>query len=57
MPEAFLKCIADGGRVRTKSLSDGRYIRICYKDGKSYAGETHEKKGNRLKQAISGKGG
>jgi len=44
MPAAFEKCVKDGGRVRTKKLSGGRYIKICYKDGKSYAGEVHKKK-------------
>jgi len=52
MPQAFEDCQKRGGRVRRKSLSDGRYINICYIDGKSYAGETHEKKGERLKGAI-----
>ena len=44
MPEAFEKCVKDGGRVRTKKLSGGRYIKICFKDGKSHAGEVHTKK-------------
>lgn len=52
MPKDFEKCIDNGGRVRRKTLSDGRYINICYKDGKSYSGEVHEKKGERLKKAI-----
>ncbi len=39
MPAAFEKCVREGGRVRTKKLSDGRYIHICFKGGKSYAGE------------------
>jgi putative hemolysin len=43
MPAAFEKCIASGGRVRTKKLSDGKYIHICFKDGKSYAGEVKKK--------------
>jgi len=44
MPEAFEKCVREGGRVRTKKLSGGRYIHICYKDGKSHAGHVHKKK-------------
>ena len=44
MPKAFEQCIKNGGRVRTKKLSGGKYIRICYLRGKSYAGETHKKK-------------
>lgn len=44
MPAAFDKCVKAGGRVRTKRLSKGRYIKLCFKDGKSYAGETHQYK-------------
>ncbi len=47
MPADFDKCVAEGGRVRTKKLKGGRYIRICYnKKGESFAGEvkTAEKK-------------
>jgi len=54
-PQAFEACQKAGGKVRRKSLSDGRYINICYKDGKSYAGEVHYKSGERLKNAILGK--
>lgn len=39
MPGGFDKCVAEGGRVRTKSLSGGRYIHICFLKGKSYSGE------------------
>jgi len=39
MPADFEKCVREGGRVRTKKLSGGRYMHICFKDGKSYAGE------------------
>jgi len=52
MPKAFEKCQKDGGRIRRKTLSDGRYINICYLDGKSFAGEVHEKKGERLREAV-----
>lgn len=44
MPAAFESCVAKGGRVRTKKLSKGRYIRICFLKGKSYAGEVRTKK-------------
>lgn len=43
MPEEFNKCVKSGGRVRTKTLSGGRYIHICYKDGESYSGEVKSK--------------
>lgn len=45
MPKLFDKCVKEGGRVRTKALKDGKYIRICFKDGKSYAGHVKKKKG------------
>jgi len=53
MPADFERCRKEGGRIRTKSLSDGRYIHICYdKAGKSHAGEVKEKAGERLKKVI-----
>ena len=54
MPASFEKCIKDGGRVRTKILSGGRYMYICFKNGKSYAGEIHEKKPTRVSR-VKGK--
>lgn len=44
MPEAFERCVASGGKVRTKSLSGGRYRHICIKGGKLYRGEIKKKK-------------
>jgi len=44
MPKAFKKCVESGGRVRTKKLSNNRYMHICFKDGKSYAGEVKKVK-------------
>lgn len=44
MPKAFDACVKAGGRVRRKVLSSGRYMNICFKDGKSYAGEVHKGK-------------
>jgi len=32
------------GRVRTVTPKSGTYIHVCFKDGKSYAGEVHHKK-------------
>ena len=46
MPQEFDKCRSSGGRVRTKKLSNGKYIHICFKDGKSYAGEVKTKQKN-----------
>ena len=44
MPEDFDACVKNGGRVRTKSLKGNKYLHICFKNGKSYAGEVKEKK-------------
>ena len=49
MPQAFLNCVKRGGRVRTKELSGGRYIHICFVGGKSYAGEVKQKKSAKQK--------
>ncbi len=43
MPADFLTCVANGGKVRTKKLPKGKYIRICYLNGKSFAGEVRTK--------------
>ena len=43
MPAAFDACVSGGGRVRTKKLGGGKYMHICFKDGKSYAGEVKKK--------------
>ena len=45
MPKAFEKCLREGGRIITKTLSKGRYIHICYKNGKAHPGEVKTKKG------------
>src|SRR3990167_5103639 len=44
MPAAFDACVKNGGRVRTKNLGDNKYMKVCFKDGKSYAGHTKTKK-------------
>lgn len=44
MPAGFDKCVSQGGRVRTKKLSGGKYMKICFLKGKSYEGEIHTKK-------------
>ena len=44
MPKAFMHCVKSGGRVRAKKLSGGRYIQLCFKSGKSYAGEVKKRK-------------
>ena len=45
MPAGFDKCKAEGGRIRTMTLSKGRYMHVCWdKAGKSHAGEVKTKK-------------
>jgi hypothetical protein len=44
MPKNFDNCVKNGGRVRTKKLPNGKYMRICFLGGKSYAGEVKTKK-------------
>jgi len=45
MPKGFDKCVRDGGRIRTKKISNKKFMYICYKDGKSYPGYVKTKKG------------
>ncbi len=44
MPADFNACQKAGGRIRTITLKGGRHMRICYKDGKSFAGEVRQSK-------------
>jgi len=44
MPAGFNKCRRRGGRIRTKKLKGGKYIHICFLNGKSYRGEVKRKK-------------
>lgn len=44
MPAGFEKCRSGGGRIRTKKLSKGRYMHICFKGGKSHPGEVKKAK-------------
>ncbi len=47
MPKKFLKCVSDGGKVRTIKLSDNKYRHICTIGGKSYYGHIKTKKKKR----------
>jgi hypothetical protein len=47
MPAAFNKCVSRGGRVRTKSLRNGKFMHLCFSGGKSYAGEVKKRKAKR----------
>jgi hypothetical protein len=57
MPEAFDKCVRAGGKVRTKSMSNGKYMHICFLGNKSYAGEIKSKGtgGNKYTTSLGGK--
>lgn len=52
MPEAFLKCQRQGGKIRTVSgpnklmgLEKGQYLHICILKGKVFRGEVKTKEG------------
>jgi len=51
MPASFDRCVREGGRVRTIELGNGKYMHVCYKDGKSYSGEAKTKKKRSKKNA------
>lgn len=44
MPADFLRCVRENGKTRTKSLPNGKYVKICFLNSKSYSGEVHTKK-------------
>ena len=35
-PAEFETCVKNGGRVRTKDMGDGKFMRICFLNGKSF---------------------
>jgi hypothetical protein len=43
MPAGFKRCQEMGGRIRTKKLGKGKYIHICFINGKSFPGEVKTK--------------
>jgi hypothetical protein len=43
MPAAFDKCVKSGGKVITKKLSGGRYMKLCKKGKKWHAGHIKKK--------------
>ena len=49
MPADFERCVKKGGRVRTKTLGQGHYVRYCFLNGKSYRGEVKTKKKEKKK--------
>jgi len=52
MPAAFERCLRRGGKIRTKKLDDGSYMKVCVlpkgekgpKGGRTVGGEVHKKK-------------
>lgn len=51
MPQAFNRCVKQGGRVVTKRLSGGRYIRLCRRpSGKWTRGEVKKAKSRTSKR-------
>jgi hypothetical protein len=58
-PIDFLKCVRDGGKVRTIDVGKDSYMRICYHKGKVHKGEVMKKKSktstNKYSGALSGK--
>lgn len=44
MPKAFDDCVSKGGRIRTLSRGKNKFQRICFRGGKSFAGEIKTKK-------------
>jgi hypothetical protein len=53
VPADFDRCVSKGGQVRTKDLGNGKYMHICIKDGKSYAGEVKQKQKSPAKGRTS----
>jgi len=52
MPKEFESCVRRGGKVRTKVIDSKRYQRICFIDGKAYAGEVKIKKTTKRKISL-----
>lgn len=50
-PKDFDKCAKAGGRIRTKSLTKSRHIKLCFKDGESVAGEVKKNKTKKKKKS------
>ena len=44
MSAKFDNCVKKGGKVRRKTLKGGKYINVCFLNGKSFAGEVHDAK-------------
>lgn len=55
-PAAFDRCRAAGGKIRTKTLSGGKYMRVCIPKGggkgSSVGGEVKTKKDGHKGRAL-----
>lgn len=51
MPKEFDACRSGGGKIRTIPIKGGRYMHVCFLNGKSYKGEV------KMKQSSSSSGG
>lgn len=52
MPEAFDMCRKNGGKIRTISLPHGKYMHVCYLNGRSYQGEVKMKEEKKMKKMM-----
>ena len=48
MSVEFNSCVKNGGKVITKVPEPGKYLHICFINGKSYAGEVKTKVKKRI---------
>jgi DNA gyrase inhibitor GyrI len=56
MPQDFNNCVKNNGKVITKKLKNGRYVRICFdKKGKAYTGEIKMIKKSKAKHSSKKK--
>ena len=51
MPEGFLRCVREGGKVITKKLSGGKYMHLC----KDKSGNWHQGEVKEYKKVLKGK--
>lgn len=53
MSQDFIDCVKNGGRVVSKKLKNGKYIKVCYdKEGTAHNGEVKKGKEISEKQKI-----
>lgn len=56
MPQNFNNCVKTGGKVITKKLKNGKYVRVCFdKKGNSYVGEVKKREKNYRKTVKKAK--